>query len=136
MPYFSTIVRLFRPSGRQRPCRPVGVAAAARALRYRIAVGPMAGRKTMTLHSPDAMFGEYLSVKSLTTARDGFSINAAVVCEAHQREKLERLQPNYIIFRTCTVAFDGDDHARGASLAWRDRGRVAYPRRQSGVRRA
>ncbi len=37
------------------------------------------------------MSGEYLSVKPLTAARDGFSINAAVACEAHQREKLERL---------------------------------------------
>ncbi len=61
------------------------------AVRYRIAVGPMAGRKTMTLHSPDAVSGEHLSVKALTAARDGFSLNAAVACEAHQREKLERL---------------------------------------------
>ncbi len=61
------------------------------AVRYRIAIGPMAGRKTMTLHSPDAVSGEYLSVKPLTAARDGFSINAAVACESHQRDKLERL---------------------------------------------
>ncbi len=82
------------------------------------------------------MVDDTTSSKPFTAARDGFSINAAVGCEARERSKLERLQPNYIIFRTCTVAFDGDDHARGASLAWRDGGRVAYPRRQSGICRA
>ena len=61
------------------------------AVRYRIAVGPMAGTKTMTLRSPDAVSGEHLSTKPLTAARDGFSINAAVLCEAHQRDKLERV---------------------------------------------
>ncbi|MCP5083373.1 MAG: transposase [Alphaproteobacteria bacterium] len=61
------------------------------AVRYRIAVGPIAGRKTMTLHSPGAMSGESALAKTLTTARDGFSLNAAVVCKAHQRDKLERL---------------------------------------------
>jgi hypothetical protein len=30
-------------------------------------------------------------VKPLTAARDGFSLNGAVACEAHQREKLERV---------------------------------------------
>ncbi len=61
------------------------------AVRYRIAVGPIAGRKTMTLHSPGAVSGECAPAKTLTGARDGFSLNAAVVCEAHQRDKLERL---------------------------------------------
>ncbi len=32
-----------------------------------------------------------MAVKPLTAARDGFSLNAAVACEAHQREKLERV---------------------------------------------
>ncbi len=61
------------------------------AVRYRIAVGPIAGRKTMTLHSPGAVSGESALAKTLTAARDGFSLNAAVACDAHQRDKLERL---------------------------------------------
>ncbi len=51
----------------------------------------VAGRKTMTLHSPGAVSGECAPAKTLTGARDGFSLNAAVVCETHQRDKLERL---------------------------------------------
>ena len=109
---------------------------AAAAVRYRITVGPLAGRKTMTLHSASAVARDGVTVKALTAARDGFSLNAAVVCEAHQREKLERLQPHYNIFRTCTVAFGGNNHARCASLAWRDRGRVAYTGRPGGLYRA
>ena len=48
----------------------------------------------MTLHSPDALAGEQAPLK----ARDGFSLNAAVVCETHQRDKLEhlcQLHPGY-----------------------------------------
>jgi len=61
------------------------------AVRYRIGVGPIAGRKTMTLHNPGAESGQSAQAKLLTAARDGFSLNAAVACEAHQRDKLERL---------------------------------------------
>jgi len=64
---------------------------ASAAVRYRIAVGPIAGRKTMSLHSPGAVSGECAPAKTLTVARDGFSLNAAVACAAHQRDKLERL---------------------------------------------
>jgi len=60
-------------------------------VRYRITVGPLAGRKTMTLHSASAVARDGVAVKALTAARDGFSLNAAVACEDHQREKLERL---------------------------------------------
>ena len=45
----------------------------------------------MTLHSPGAVSSESAPTKVLTAARDGFSQNAAVACEAHQRDKLERL---------------------------------------------
>ena len=45
----------------------------------------------MTLHSASAVARDGVTVKALTAARDGFSLNAAVVCEAHQREKLERV---------------------------------------------
>ncbi len=37
------------------------------------------------------MAGDGASVKLVTAARAGFSLNAAVACEDHQREKLERL---------------------------------------------
>jgi len=71
---------------------------AAAAVRYRITVGPLAGRKTMTLHSASAVARDGVTVKALTAARDGFSLNAAVACEAHQREKLERVC-RYVAFR-------------------------------------
>jgi hypothetical protein len=45
----------------------------------------------MTLHSASAVARDGAPVKALTAARDGFSLNAAVACEAHQREKLERV---------------------------------------------
>jgi len=45
----------------------------------------------MTLHDPGAMFGEPVPSKALTAARDSFSLNASVACDAHQRDKLERL---------------------------------------------
>jgi len=63
----------------------------AAAVRYRIAVGPLAGRKTMTLHTPGAMPDDTTPSKPFTAARDGFSINAAVGCEARMRSKLERV---------------------------------------------
>ena len=58
-------------------------------MRYRITVGPLAGRKTMTLHNASAVARSGVAVKALTAARDGFSLNAAVACEDHQREKLK-----------------------------------------------
>ena len=61
------------------------------AVRYRIAVGPIAGRKAKTLHNPGAVSGQSAPTKTLTAARNGFSLNAALACEAHQRDKLERL---------------------------------------------
>ena len=60
-------------------------------MRYRIAVGPQAGRKTMTLRNPGAMVDEVPLSKPFTAPRDGFSINAAVGCEARERGKLERV---------------------------------------------
>ena len=62
---------------------------ASRAASYRIAVGPLAGRRTMRLRTapiePDPPTGP------LTAMREGFSLNAAVACQPHQRRKLERL---------------------------------------------
>ena len=60
-------------------------------IRYRIAVGPIAGRKTLRLHTPGAGREGRAPAKPLTAGRDGFSLNAAVVCRADERGKLERL---------------------------------------------
>ncbi len=46
--------------------------------------------KTMTLHTPGAMSDNGAPSKPFTTARDGFSLNAGVACEAHERAKLEQ----------------------------------------------
>ncbi len=56
----------------------------AAAVRYRIAVGPQAGRKTMTLRYPGAMVDEATSSKPFAAARDGVSINAGVGCESFE----------------------------------------------------
>ena len=68
----------------------------AAAVQYRIAVGPLAGRKTMTLHEARVGAGAGNAsnptlVKPFTVAPDGFSLNAALGCEAHERGKLERV---------------------------------------------
>ena len=60
-------------------------------MRYRIAVGPVAGRKMLRLHAPGAVATNVESAEPLTTTRDGFSLNAAVACRADERKKLERL---------------------------------------------
>jgi len=62
----------------------------AAAVRYRIVLGPLAGRRTMTLHDP-AMAMDSAPSKPLTVSRDGFSLNAAVACRADDRRKLERV---------------------------------------------
>jgi len=60
-------------------------------VRYRIAVGPIAGRKTLRLQAPGAAGIETRVTKRLTATRDGFSLNASVACGAGERRKLERL---------------------------------------------
>ena len=47
-------------------------------------------RRALTLHDP-ALIGPYRANKPLTANHDGFSLNAAVVCQPHQRGRLERL---------------------------------------------
>ena len=60
-------------------------------VRYVIAVGPQAGRATMRLQFPAAGDDTPELKKPFTVVRDGFSLNCAVACEAHERAKLERL---------------------------------------------
>ena len=65
---------------------------ASAAIRYVIVAGPQAGRATMRLRDPLlAVEPSGAAAKPFTAARDGFSLNCAVACEAHERAKLERL---------------------------------------------
>ncbi len=58
--------------------------------RYRIALGPGAGGRTLTLRNP-ALQRPDPAPKPFTVDRDGFSLNAAVACRSDQRQRLERL---------------------------------------------
>jgi hypothetical protein len=61
----------------------------AASIAYRIAVGPHAGRKALTLYSVPPLEDE--PSIPLLAQMYGFSLHAGTVCEAHQRSKLERL---------------------------------------------
>ena len=58
--------------------------------RYRVAIGPGVGGKTLTLKNPGLQRTD-TQPKSFTVDKDGFSLNAAVACQPHQRQRLERL---------------------------------------------
>lgn len=62
----------------------------AASIRYRIAMGPHSGNRTLTINNP-AFASPDRYVKAMTANRDGFSFNAAVACQPHQRDRLERL---------------------------------------------
>ena len=100
--------------------------------RYRVSIGSDAGRRTLTLKNP-ALIRTDTQPKPFTVDRDGFSLNAAVSCQPHQRKQLERLQPNYAITRKRTVAFNGNDNACRTSVARRDRGCAASLRLPRGL---
>ena len=51
---------------------------------YRVILGPNAGNRVLTLRNPVTTTPASTS-KPFTVARDGFSLNAAVSCQAHQR---------------------------------------------------
>ena len=61
----------------------------AAAITYRIAFGPRAGQKVLTLRGAMARFG--LARELLCSDIDGFSLHAAVRVEAHERKRLEQL---------------------------------------------
>ena len=61
----------------------------AASVNYRIAIGPHAGRKVLTLYSVPPM--EERSNTPLVAKMAGFSLPAGTVCEAYQRSRLERL---------------------------------------------
>ena len=58
--------------------------------RYRIAVGQGAGGRTLTLKNP-ALNRTDATPKPFTANQDSFSLNCAVSCQPHQRDRLERL---------------------------------------------
>ena len=61
----------------------------AASVNYRIAIGPHAGRKALTLYSVPPT--EEAPNTPLLARLAGFSLHAASVCEAYQRSRLERL---------------------------------------------
>jgi len=61
----------------------------AAAVTYRIAFGPRAGQKVLTLRG--AMPRDVAARQPLCADIDGFSLHAAVRIEAHERKRLERL---------------------------------------------
>ena len=58
-------------------------------IHYRIAIGPNAGRKALTLRTVPVRPEPFPS--TLLAGQPGFSLHAATVCEAAQRDKLEKL---------------------------------------------
>ena len=62
----------------------------AASIRYRIAVGRGAGGRTLTLKNP-ALTRTDSTPKPFTANQDGFSLNCAVACEPHQRDRLAQL---------------------------------------------
>jgi hypothetical protein len=84
----------------------------------RIGIGPQQGRKLFTLQTLPA-YEERLNAGVGKVA--GFSLHAGVATAAHEREKLERLQPHCATRRLGTVAFNRGDHAGRASAGRRDR---------------
>jgi hypothetical protein len=61
----------------------------AASINYRIAIGPHAGRKALSLFSVPPL--EKTSNNPLLARASGFSLHAATVCETWQRSRLERL---------------------------------------------
>ncbi len=60
---------------------------------YRIAIGPRQGCKVFTLQCLPPV-GEPKQGSSRVANAAGFSLHAGLMAEAHQRDKLENLQPN------------------------------------------
>ena len=58
-------------------------------IHYRIAIGPNAGKKALTLRTVPARLEPFAS--TLLARQPGFSLHAATRCEANQRDKLEKL---------------------------------------------
>ena len=57
---------------------------------YRLAFGPNAGRKALTLQTVPVRT-ESRKGDDLVSKQAGFSLHAGIACKSHQRKKLERL---------------------------------------------
>jgi hypothetical protein len=79
-------------------------------INYRIAIGPHAGRKALTLYSVPPL-QEELNLPVLATMY-GFSLHAGTGCEAHQRSKPERLCRYITRPPVATKRLAVDDHGR------------------------
>lgn len=82
----------------------------AASINYRIAIGPHAGRKALTLYSVPPL-EEGPGIPPLARLH-GFSLHAGTVCEAHQRSKLERLCRYITRPPIATKRLSVDDHDR------------------------
>jgi len=82
----TSLVELDADGDEARTLRPLQAVA----VTYRIAFGPRAGRKLLTLMS--AMPRETAARQPLCADIDGFSLHAAVRVEAHDRKRLEQLR--------------------------------------------
>lgn len=82
----------------------------AASINYRIAIGPHAGRKALTLYSVPPL-EEEPSIPLLARLY-GFSLHAGTVCEVHQRSKLERLCRYITRPPIATKRLSVDDHGR------------------------
>jgi hypothetical protein len=91
----------------------------------RIGSGPRAGKCVVRVGDAD---DDALPPGRCCAAVAGYSVHAGVCVPAHDRMRLEDLQPDYIDIGTDRVAFD-NHHARGASVVRRERRRVAELRR-------
>jgi len=66
------------------------VAIVGASITYRLAFGPNAGRKALTLQTVPVRT-ESRKGSDLVTKQAGFSLHAGIACKSHQRKKLERL---------------------------------------------
>ncbi len=82
----------------------------AASVNYRIAIGPHAGRKALTLYSVPPLTDEPGS--GLAATISGFSLHAGTVCESYQRSKLERLCRYITRPPIATKRLSVDDHGR------------------------
>ena len=96
----------------------------ASSIRGRIAVGSNVGYRVARLR--DQIDGDSLDVlqSPCCATVNGFSVHANVSIPAHDRMRLEDLQPDYNPVGADRMALN-DDHACGASVVWRKRSGAA-----------
>jgi hypothetical protein len=82
---------------------------------YRIAPGPRAGQKVLTLRTVPCTAEPTTSHRCAN--EQGFSLHAEVRCALNQRKRLEKLQPHCAITRQWLAALQSYDHTECASLA-------------------